>query len=145
GAIASGSGILFVSHSQFTGNETRGGSGGQGGAGGDGGDGGFGLGGAISATALTATGVPPTAQIDHCDFVGNHASGGDGGAGGVVGNGGFGNRGDGGGVINLIGTMTVSDCTIARNAARGGAGGAAGSGARTVGGDGGMTRGGGLA
>ncbi len=145
GAIANGSATLIVSHSQFTGNEVHGGNGGKGGSGGGrGGSGGFGLGSAISSTALSATLVPPTAQIDHCEFVGNRASGGDGGAGGSGGNGGDGGRGDGGAIINLIGTITVSHCSILQNAAQGGAGGAPGSGAGTVGGAGGTARGGGF-
>jgi hypothetical protein len=144
GAINNFSATLVVSHSQFTGNETRGGQGGAGGAGGSGGGGAFGLGGGIAATALTTTNVPPETTIDHCVFAGNQAFGGSGGPGGSGGNGGSGDRCDGGGVINLIGTMTVDHCSIDQNATHGGAGGAAGSGAGTVGGDGGLTRGGGF-
>src|SRR5262249_43486958 len=58
--------------------------------------------------------------------------------------GGPGGRGDGGAIINLIGTITFSHCAILENAAQGGAGGAPGSGASTVGGVGGTARGGGF-
>ncbi len=129
GAIASASATLIVSHCQFTGNEVHGGNGGKGGAGKSGGDGGVGIGGAISASVLFSPGapVPPTTQIDHCDFVGNHATGGASGAGGSGGNGGFGGRGDGGAINNIFGIMTVSNSSVVQNQAQGGAGGALGA------------------
>jgi hypothetical protein len=145
GAISNASSTLNVNNSRFTSNTAQGGSGGAGGPGGDGGGGNFGLGGAISCTALISDVVVlPMTTISNCQFYGNHAIGGDGGAGGSGGNGGDASRGDGGAVINLIGTMSVSNSTIAGNASQGGAGGAAGSGAGTVGGSGGLTRGGGF-
>ena len=145
GAISNLSGTLVVSHSRFTSNEVRAGNGGQGGAGGDGGEGNFAIGGAVAASALISTGTPPTTQIDHSSFVGNHAFGGAGGAGGAGGSGGAGSRADGGGIDNLIGTITISDSSIANNTALGGPGGAPGSGAGTVGGDGGLSRSAGFA
>ena len=128
GAIASGSATLIVSHCQFTRNEVKGGNGGKGGAGKSGGDGGVGIGGAISATVLDSPApVPPTTQIDHCDFVGNHATGGAGGAGGSGGNGGESGRGDGGAINNIFGTMKVSNSSVVQNQTQGGAGGALGA------------------
>jgi hypothetical protein len=146
GAISTGSGNLAASHCTFSNNETRGGNGGAGGAGADGGGGSFGIGGAVATTALVSGPfVPPTTSFDHCSFTGNRAIGGDGGAGGAGGNGGDASRGDGGGVITLLGSATMSDCAIVNNQAHGGNGGAPGSGAGTVGGAGGLARGGGYA
>src|SRR5262249_23705379 len=90
GAISNLSATLTISHCRFTDNEIRGGDGGQGGAGAEGGDGGFGVGGAVAATALISTNVPPTTRIDHSAFVGNRAGGGAGGAAGAPGRGGAG-------------------------------------------------------
>jgi hypothetical protein len=144
GAIDNTSSTLILRHSRFINNQARGGDGGDGGSGANGGSGNFALGGAVVAGTLTGDNTPPTTTIDHCEFVGNRAIGGNGGTGGTGSNGGAAGRADGGGVINLSGTMTVDDSSIVQNTALGGDGGAAGSAAGTKGGEGGLTRGGGL-
>lgn len=97
GGIFNLTGRLTVTGSTFAGNHTVGGSGGGGALGG----------GITSMTGSTAT-------ISDCTFVGNQAVAGDGGTG--VG------FGRGGGIVNFASVMTVTNCRILDNVARGGSG-----------------------
>jgi hypothetical protein len=114
---------LQVSDSLFQGNEAIGGAGGAGGSGGNGGGGGPGQGGGLRAFF---------ADWDVRDslFVFNQATGGvggDQGSGGLLG--GTGGAGQGGGLINVTGSIgTVSHSAVVLNTATGGAGGLGGSG-----------------